>query len=58
MEKKLEKAQRFRIKKFVYAFLADNAAMIVHPLCTIEWLVQRWQGGVVYILYNSIYIYM
>jgi len=30
--------QRFRVKKFFYALLADNLAMLTHPLCMLEWV--------------------
>ena len=36
--------QRFRLWKFIFAFLADNLAMLTHPLCQILRLIQRLRG--------------
>jgi len=33
--------QRFRFKKFLYAFLADNLAVITHPICIIQSLLPK-----------------
>lgn len=48
--------QRFRIKKFFFALLADNLAMFTHPICVMEGLSDRMKNRLLTLLSDATWL--